>query len=198
MAADRNLQRNARNWADHAMMVPANPKTPRFRSGTANENDTVHCIELILYFYIRVSAVGPFDVIPVIASSVEANPGIRVSLSICNSQEALHSLMEFRCDVAMLASTRIEPQVPLRPLRLGTAGALRQQGAPLGAAALGAPEGSSSPGIDHPRGRLADPAAPGAGLRRSRESRLIRSFLEFGRSVAKRLDGTDPWPREAP
>ena len=58
--------------------------------------------------HLRVSAVGPFDVIPVIASIVEANPGIGVSLTICNSQEALQSLMEFRCDVAMLASTRID------------------------------------------------------------------------------------------
>lgn len=39
---------------------------------------------------------------------VEANPGIRVSLTFCNSQDALHSLMEFRSDVAMLASSRID------------------------------------------------------------------------------------------
>ena len=58
--------------------------------------------------HLRVSAVGPFDVIPVIASVVGANPGIRVSLTICNSQEALHSLMEFRSDVAMLASARLD------------------------------------------------------------------------------------------
>ena len=58
--------------------------------------------------HLRVSAVGPFDVIPVIASVVEANPGIRVSLTICNSQEALQSLMEFRSDVAMLATARID------------------------------------------------------------------------------------------
>ena len=58
--------------------------------------------------HLRVNAVAPFDVIPVIGSVVEANPGIRVSLTICNSHEALHSLMEFRADVAMLASDPID------------------------------------------------------------------------------------------
>ena len=35
-------------------------------------------------------------------------------------------------------------------------------------------------------------------LKERRDSRLIRSFLEFGRSVAEQLDGTDSWPRGTP
>ena len=35
-------------------------------------------------------------------------------------------------------------------------------------------------------------------LEERRDSRLIRSFLEFGRSIAMRLDGTDAWPQGAP
>ena len=35
-------------------------------------------------------------------------------------------------------------------------------------------------------------------LRERRDSRLIRSFLEGGRSVAEHLDGTDSQPRSAP
>ena len=60
--------------------------------------------------HLRVSAVGPFDVIPVIATVVGANPGVRVSLTICNSEEALSSLMEFRSDVAMLVSAQLDPR----------------------------------------------------------------------------------------
>ena len=35
-------------------------------------------------------------------------------------------------------------------------------------------------------------------LEERRESRLIRSFLEFGRTVAEQLDGTGSWPQGAP
>jgi len=61
--------------------------------------------------HLRVSAVGPFDVILVIAPVSEANPGIRISLTVCNSENALQALMDFRADVAMLASTQLDPRL---------------------------------------------------------------------------------------
>ena len=58
--------------------------------------------------HLRVSAVGPLDIIPVIGKVADANPQVRISLSICNSEEALKSLMDFRADVAMLASAELD------------------------------------------------------------------------------------------
>lgn len=61
--------------------------------------------------HLRISAVGPLDVIPVMAHVSEASPGVPFSLTICNSEEALRALMEFRADVAMLASTQTDPKI---------------------------------------------------------------------------------------
>lgn len=60
--------------------------------------------------HLRISAVGPLDIIPIIAKVAEANPQVRISLSVCNSEDALKSLMDFRADVAMLASTENDPR----------------------------------------------------------------------------------------
>ena len=210
--------------------------------------------------HLRVSAVGPIDVIPVIASIVEVNPGIRVSLTICNSQEALHSLMEFRSDVAMLASTRIDlrlhsvdfgsrplvlyvdtdhPWAQRRWVRLKDLHRqeviIRETGSQT---RLLFERACAQAGIA-PRQRIEidnrdafrEAVAQGLGigvigdrglvpdrrlhrilirdadirinrrlacLKDRRDSRLIRSFLESGQSIAKRLDGMDPWPRGMP
>ena len=210
--------------------------------------------------HLRVSAVGPFDVIPVISSTVEANPGIRVSLTICNSQEALHSLMEFRSDVAMLATARIDRRfhwVPFgaRPLVLYVNNAhpwaqrrwvrlkdlhrreliVREAGsqtrllleeacADAGVAPRQRIEINNRDafreavaqglgiGVIGDRGLIPDPRLRRivlrdpeirmdrrlACLRERRDSRLIRSFLECGRSVAEQLDATDSWPPGTP
>ncbi len=61
--------------------------------------------------HLRISAVGPLDVIPVIARVADANPGIRISLTICNSEIATQALMDFRADVTMLASVQPDPRL---------------------------------------------------------------------------------------
>lgn len=61
--------------------------------------------------HLRISAVGPLDVIPVMALVAKSNPKVRISLTICNSEVALRSLMEFRADVAMLSSAQIDPRI---------------------------------------------------------------------------------------
>ena len=60
--------------------------------------------------HLRISAVGPLDVIPVIALVAKANPATRISLTICNSEVAQQSLLEFRADVAMLATAQSDPR----------------------------------------------------------------------------------------
>ena len=57
--------------------------------------------------HLRISAVGPLDVIPVIALVAKANPAARISLTICNSEVAQQSLMEFRADVAIWRPLRL-------------------------------------------------------------------------------------------
>ena len=60
--------------------------------------------------HLRISAVGPLDVIPVIALVAKANPAARISLTICNLEVAQQSLMEFRADVAILVTAQTDPR----------------------------------------------------------------------------------------
>ncbi|MDH3701368.1 MAG: LysR substrate-binding domain-containing protein [Alphaproteobacteria bacterium] len=61
--------------------------------------------------HLRISAVGPLDVIPIISPISDSHPGVKISLTICNSEEAHKSLLDFRADVAMLASTQMDPRL---------------------------------------------------------------------------------------
>ncbi len=61
--------------------------------------------------HLRISAVGPLDVIPIISPISDSHPGVKISLTICNSEEALKALLDFRADVAMLASTQLDPRL---------------------------------------------------------------------------------------
>ena len=45
-----------------------------------------------------------------IALVAKANPAARISLTICNSEVAQQSLLEFRADVAMLATAQSDPR----------------------------------------------------------------------------------------
>lgn len=62
---------------------------------TASRLDTGH---------LRVSAVGSFDIIHAMRAFALVYPGVKISLTVCNSEMAARSLIEFRADVAMLAS----------------------------------------------------------------------------------------------
>lgn len=55
--------------------------------------------------HLRVSAVGPIDVIHAVHAFAREYPGVSLSLTICNSETATKSLLDFRADVAMLASS---------------------------------------------------------------------------------------------
>lgn len=55
--------------------------------------------------HLRVSAVGALDVIHALRAFALDYPGVKVSLTVCNSETAAQSLVDFRADVAMLAAS---------------------------------------------------------------------------------------------
>jgi len=60
--------------------------------------------------HLRVGAVGPYHVTEMLAEFNELYPGIRVTVSIGNSQEMLERLLDFRADVAVLAQMEADPR----------------------------------------------------------------------------------------
>ena len=162
MAADRNLQRNARNRADHAMSVPANPRTPRFQSGTFKENDAVRCIEL-------------------------------KDLIIREAGSQTRLLLEQACADAGVA--------PRQRIEINNRDAFREAVAQgLGIGVIGDRGLVPDQRLHHIVIRDADIRIDRclACLKERRDSRLIGSFLEFGRSIAKRLDAAESRPQGAP
>lgn len=55
--------------------------------------------------HLRISAVNPLDIVGVVAAFSSRFPAVTISLRVCNSNEARDALLDFRADVAMLAST---------------------------------------------------------------------------------------------
>ncbi len=53
--------------------------------------------------HLRVGADGPFFVMPLLAAFIARYPGVRVTVSMGNSQSVLGDLIEYRSDVAVLA-----------------------------------------------------------------------------------------------
>ncbi|SVE27525.1 uncharacterized protein METZ01_LOCUS480379, partial [marine metagenome] len=72
--------------------------------------ETAYGVELFYRLGRRISATGPLDLILVAALVAKANPAARISLTICNSEKAKQSLLEFRADVAMLATAQSDPR----------------------------------------------------------------------------------------
>ncbi|MEM7170769.1 MAG: LysR substrate-binding domain-containing protein [Pseudomonadota bacterium] len=66
---------------------------------------------------LNVMAVGPFHVMEMLASFNALYPGIKVSVGIGNSRDALNALFAFRADVAVLAQVQDDPRLFARPFR---------------------------------------------------------------------------------
>lgn len=60
---------------------------------------------------LRVGADGPYDLMPLLAGFRARYPGMRVALSIGNSAEVLHGLLEEDSDVAVLAEVPDDPRL---------------------------------------------------------------------------------------
>src|SRR5215475_13384048 len=67
--------------------------------------------------HLRVGADAPQHAIPTLAAFSRKYPGVRLSLSIGNSEEVLHGLFEHRSDVAVVANVADEPRLVTLPLR---------------------------------------------------------------------------------
>ena len=67
--------------------------------------------------HLRVAADAPFHVIGALSAFAKRYPGIRLSLTIGNSEEILDALVEHRADVAVLANIPEDPRVYAFPFR---------------------------------------------------------------------------------
>src|SRR5262245_31304312 len=67
--------------------------------------------------HLRVGADAPQHVMAELSAFQRRYPGVRLSLSIGNSDEVLHQLLDHRSDVAIIADLADDPRLFLRPLR---------------------------------------------------------------------------------
>jgi aminoethylphosphonate catabolism LysR family transcriptional regulator len=67
--------------------------------------------------HLRVGADAPQHVMAELSAFQRRYPGVRLSLSIGNSDEVLHQLLDHRSDVAIIADLAEDPRLFMRPLR---------------------------------------------------------------------------------
>jgi aminoethylphosphonate catabolism LysR family transcriptional regulator len=65
---------------------------------------------------LRVGADAPYSIVPSLGAFNRRHPGIRLQLSIGNSNKVLSDLMEHRCDVALLADVAYDPRLYATPI----------------------------------------------------------------------------------
>ena len=64
--------------------------------------------------HLRVSADGPYHVVPFLAAFAQRYPAVHISLAIGNSQEVLDALLHYQADVAVVAD--LEPNLRLETI----------------------------------------------------------------------------------
>ncbi|MGE0119740.1 MAG: LysR substrate-binding domain-containing protein [Dongiaceae bacterium] len=67
--------------------------------------------------HLRVAADAPQHIMAALSAFTRAYPGVRLSLSIGNSDEVLHQLLDHRADVAVIADLQPDDRLFARPLR---------------------------------------------------------------------------------
>jgi aminoethylphosphonate catabolism LysR family transcriptional regulator len=65
---------------------------------------------------LRVGADAPYSIVPSLGAFSRRHPGIRLQLSIGNSNKVLSDLLEHRCDVALLADVAYDPRLYATPI----------------------------------------------------------------------------------
>ena len=65
---------------------------------------------------LRVGADAPYSIVPSLGAFSRRHPGIRLQLSIGNSNRVLTDLLEHRCDVALLADVAYDPRLHAVPI----------------------------------------------------------------------------------
>jgi aminoethylphosphonate catabolism LysR family transcriptional regulator len=83
--------------------------------------------------HLRVGADAPQHVMAELGAFHQRYPGVRLSLSIGNSDEVLHQLLDHRSDVAVIADLAPDPRLLARPLRRDRLIAFVERGHPWAA-----------------------------------------------------------------
>jgi LysR family transcriptional regulator, low CO2-responsive transcriptional regulator len=65
---------------------------------------------------LRVGADAPYSIVPSLGAFSRRHPGIKLQLSIGNSNKVLTDLLEHRCDVALLADVAYDPRLFATPI----------------------------------------------------------------------------------
>jgi DNA-binding transcriptional LysR family regulator len=66
--------------------------------------------------HLRVSAVGPFNVMPILASFIKRFPGMRVRMSVGDSRDVVQRILGYGADVGVLVHAEQDPRLYLPPL----------------------------------------------------------------------------------
>jgi len=61
--------------------------------------------------HLRVSADGPYHVVPFLAAFAKRYPAVHISLAIGNSEEVLNALLHYQADVAVVAELEDDPRL---------------------------------------------------------------------------------------
>ena len=89
--------------------------TRRIMSLEAEAADLLNAVGGFHSGHLKVMAVGPYHVTEMLAGFNGRYPGIKVSVGIGNSQEALDALFAFRADIAVLAQVEPDQRLFARP-----------------------------------------------------------------------------------
>lgn len=66
---------------------------------------------------LRISAVGPFNVMPILAAFLQRFPGIRVRMNVGDSHEVVQKILGYGSDVGVLVHAERDSRLHLLPLR---------------------------------------------------------------------------------
>jgi aminoethylphosphonate catabolism LysR family transcriptional regulator len=87
------------------------PITERLFSNSDQAQELLKTASGLEIGHLRISAVNPIDIISIISAFSREYPSVTMSLTICNSEQALNSLFNIRADVAMLAAENIDNRI---------------------------------------------------------------------------------------
>ena len=87
------------------------PITERLFSNSDQASELLKTASGLETGHLRISAANPIDIVGVISAFSAKYPKVTVSLTICNSEQALNALLNITADIAMLASKKIDNKI---------------------------------------------------------------------------------------
>jgi len=67
--------------------------------------------------HLRICAVGPYNVTPMISEFLRAHPGVRISMSVGDSRQILQRIVDYQGDVGVLVHPVADPRIHCVPYR---------------------------------------------------------------------------------